>query len=54
LVHTPIHDEVVEKGVVPTPIQQLVPIDLTNDADKPLINAYHDSIKKARNMITGQ
>jgi hypothetical protein len=47
-------DEVVEKGVVPTPIQQHVPIDLTYDTENPFINAYNDNIKKFRDMITGQ
>jgi len=40
--------------VVTTPIQHHAPIDLTYDADNPLIDAYNGSIKKARDMITGQ
>ena len=46
--------EVVVEGVVPTPIQQLLLFDLTHDADNPFIDAYNRSIKKARDMITGQ
>ena len=35
-------------------VEQNLPIDITYDADNPLIDAYLGSIKKARDMITGQ
>jgi hypothetical protein len=47
-------DAVLTEEVVAKVIQQTVPIALTYDENNPFIKAYNGSIKKARDLITGQ